>query len=198
MNTKGNRVRFRIPPYDCAFNKFFALVVDGFIDTDPLLSQIHRSPVKHMGPIRNVRGEEPLDQDLPPIKGESLIKTTTIRETNFDEITIFFYEVAQEFRAELERGLLKCLNEVTHVTGQVINFKGKPFSPDMLNEILEKMPIDFNENGKPMLPTMIIPPEMETKLRGIKETPEQRKRFEEIIAKKRIEFYAKKRTRRLS
>ena len=145
MNTKENRVRFRIPPYDNASNKFLELVVYGFIDTDPLLSQIHQRSVKHAGPIRNVRGEEPLDQDISPIQGETLIKTKAIRETNFDEITMFFYDIAQNLQAGLSKGFFKNLNEITNATGQVIDFKGKPFSPDRFLDMLEKFPIDFDD-----------------------------------------------------
>ena len=64
--------------------------------------------------------------------------------------------------------------------------------------MLERMEIEFDEHGEPILPTMIGPPAIAVKIEDNPITPEQEQRKAEILARKKTEFYAKKRTRRLS
>jgi len=191
-------MRLDIPTYDVAFMEFGNTVIRGFVNLDPLLGQIGHKTISHTGPIRNVRGENPLDQDMPPIEAQTLISMDAIKNTDLDEIVNFFYALAEDMRGALAKQFFVSISEVTSATGQVFDAKGEPLSLNHINETLAKMPIEFDENGEPIMPTLVISPEMIERLSKLKETPEQQQQFRELINKKRMDFYAKQRTRRLS
>lgn len=173
-------------------------MIKGFINTDPLLGQFGHKTVVHAGPIRNVRGQNPLDQDMLPIEASSMIKKESIRNTNIDEITFFLYSLAQDIMNTMGREFFKGITEVTKATGQVVDAKGEPLSLDHVLDTLEKISLEFDKDGKPIMPQIILPPEMFERFRKLKESDDQRKRLEKIIINKREEYYAKQRTRRLS
>jgi hypothetical protein len=64
--------------------------------------------------------------------------------------------------------------------------------------MLEKMYIEFDEEGQPKLPSLVMHPNLYEKVKEIKPTKEQEKTRAEIIERKRSEYNAQKRTRRLS
>lgn len=90
------------------------------------------------------------------------------------------------------------MDEITNATGNVVRADGQPISWDLISDMLEKMPLDFDEQGNPLMPTMYASPEGAAQAREMTPTPEQQLRRSEIIERKRAEFYAQKRTRRLS
>ena len=191
-------MKIRIPPYEIANNKFIHNVINGFINIHPLLGNIKRRPGIHRGPIRNVRGEDPVDQEVKPISGESHFNKDAIKNSDFDEILLFFDTISQDITAGMAKSFYKFMDEVTTATGQSHDFKGEKISVDHLNTMLESMPIEFNDDGSPILPTIIIPPRLHKAFQELKPSEKQQQEYEEIINKKRAEFYAKKRSRRLS
>jgi len=191
-------IRFDIPAYDLAMNQFVGQVMDGFIALDPLLGQIPRTLSSHHGPIRNVRGPVPLDQESIRVEISTELIADAIRHTNTEEHTTFLTKLAESNIASLTPQFFKGLEEITNATGNVVDVKGRPFSWDYFNDMLEKILIGFDEEGKPMMPTLVMPPELYEQVKGIEPTPEQKARTSAIIARKRAEFNAQKRTRRLS
>lgn len=191
-------IKFDIYAYDQAMMNFFEQVMEGFLSEDPFLGKIPRSSSSHSGPIRNVRGPSPLDQKSCPIEITTSLKVEGIRQTNFEEFTVFLYEFAHSHQESLGRQFFQGLEEITTATGNTVNAAGNPFSWEYFNTLIEMMPIEFDENDQPKLPTMIANPKALEKIKGIKATPEQEVRFSEIIERKRVEFHAQARTRRLS
>jgi len=98
----------------------------------------------------------------------------------------------------MSKSFFKGLADITNATGNVLNAEGKPFSYDMFLDLLDMVEIDFDEKGNPNYPTLIISPQIEEKIKNTKPTLVQIKREQEIVARKKAEFDAKKRTRRLS
>jgi len=110
-------------------------------------------------------------------------------------------EMADEVRRKLKHNMFQKLEEITKKAGTSINAKGKPFSADLLLEMFDKIQLDFDEEGNPKFPTIVISPEMfesiKDKLPSHGEEPEFDKRFEELILKKRRECYDRESDRKL-
>lgn len=187
-----------IPAYEAAMERFVAGVVRGFIAVDPLFGQMHRQPDAHAGPVRNVRGPAPLDQKMPAIEAESSISVNAVRTTNVEAFACFLYELAQSHIQAFAPEFFKGLNEVIDAVGTSVDAEGKQFSFDMLNDALEKMHIEFDDEGEPILPTLVMHPNALERIKRMTPTPEQEKRQDEILERKKAEYYASKRTRRLS
>ena len=83
---------------------------------------------------------------------------------------------------------------------QTIEAKG-PLSPEILLTALEKLQIDFDETGKPKLPSLVLAPEPAKQLLAQKEAVEAdpvfKRRFNEIIERKREDWRAREADRRL-
>lgn len=191
-------LRFLIPAYDKAMLRFIERVVMGFLSVDPLFGAMPWKSTEHRGPVRNVRGPSPLDQTMRSVEAESSISADAIRNTSIEDYTCFLYDLATSSIRTLAPGFFKGLAEITDAAGTSVDGRGQPFSFDMLNDVLEKLYIEFDEEGKPILPTLLMHPMMAERIKNMRLTPEQERRQAEIIERKKAEYYAKKRTRRLS
>ncbi len=109
--------------------------------------------------------------------------------------------VAEEMKKQKARLLFDRLNEVTAQTGNRVDAKGGPFTFELFMELLGKIAIEFDDRGNPILPTLIISPEMGAKLKHkLPEwdaNPEYKKRFDEIIERKRKEWNDRESDRKL-
>ena len=76
--------------------------------------------------------------------------------------------------------------------------KKQPLNLDVLNDMLEKMHVDFDDQGNPRLPTLLVPPEMVETVKNLVPTDAQLVRRQQILDSKRKEHDDKKRSRRLS
>lgn len=191
-------LRFLVPAYEEATLRFVGRVVRGFFSVDPLFSQVRWHSTMHAGPVRNVRGPSPIDQMMPAIESVSSIHADSIRKTDITSYTSFLYELAVSQIRAFAPQFFKGLREVMDAVGTSVDAEGQPFSFDLFNDMLEKFHMEFDEEGEPILPTLITHPEMAERITGMTPTPEQERRRAEIIKRKREEHYAKKRTRRLS
>ncbi|MBN1219905.1 MAG: hypothetical protein JXM69_13330 [Anaerolineae bacterium] len=192
------KLRFLIPAYEKAMLRFTDQVVKGFFSVDPLFGLMPWRSTEHYGPVRNVRGALPLDQTMPVIEAESSINMDTIHNTEIEDYVQFLAELATSSIQAFAPEFFKGLGEVTNAVGTSLDARGKPFSFDMLNDALERLYIEFDEEGEPILPALVMHPMMVERIRNMKPTPEQEKRHAEIMERKKTEYYAKKRTRRLS
>lgn len=191
-------LKFRIYIYDKAMTKLLSQIMDGFTSLDPLFGKMPHVATTHAGPVRNVRGPVPLDQDMPRIEAGASLSFDTIRSTNFEDYTRFLHEMAVSSTGAVAREFFRQMEEITNATGNTVDAGGKPFSCDLLNDMLETIQVSFDEHGKPVLPTMIVNPVIYSKVKDIKPTAEQEQRMSDILARKKAEYNAQKRTRRLS
>jgi hypothetical protein len=198
MSGGGVQLRFDIPGYDKALAEFTALVIKGVLEQDPILGQIRGGTTTHGGPRRNVRGPTPLDQPMTTLQQEFSIPTEVIRRTDTDAYAALLHAAATEYRDKLLTSLFRGVSEVTDATGNTIDAQGQPLNPDMLNDMLERIEFDFDEAGQPIMPRVVIHPDVLERLKAIEPTPEQLRRQAEILARKKAEHDAQKRTRRLS
>jgi hypothetical protein len=187
-----------LPEYEAASIRLISDVLHGFMDIDPLFSGIERSTTIHQGPIRNVRGDTPLDQKMFTVHGESDIPLDSVLNGKIEDYTNFLVNISESQRKSLARNFFANMAEITEVTGQTVNAKGQPFSIDLFLDLIEKVEFGFDQEGNPQYPTVIMPPEALEKLKTLKFTPEQEKRRTRIIEEQRARFNANKRTRRLS
>jgi hypothetical protein len=85
--------------------------------------------------------------------------------------------------------------------GNVVNNGGKPFSIDSFFEVMEKIQIEFDEFGKPNMPTMVVSSEGAERAKEViqeaENNPDVKKRMDELLAKKKEEYDAEQARRKL-
>ena len=109
--------------------------------------------------------------------------------------------VAKELSSQQSKMILEHLNQITAKTGNVVDAGGQAINPDLILQMLEKMEMDFSEDGQPRLPTLVGSPEYYERLK--EKMPEWEKdehynrKFNELIERKRQEWHDRESHRKL-
>jgi hypothetical protein len=188
-------MRCRLREYDDAMNDVAGRVLAGFVGAHPVLGRIERQRTPHAGPTRNVRVPQVLDQSPERLEAVAHIKKADVRECNVDAHSAFLAELADQHVSAAARMLYRAADAVTTATGMTQDAGGQPLTWDVILDMVERMPITFNSDGSPNLPEVVAHPDTISKLAPI--TSAQLARQDEILRKKKEEYVAAKRTRRL-
>jgi hypothetical protein len=118
---------------------------------------------------------------------------------NYEQILSALDDAAQQRLDQLMPAFFESLNGMLDAAGQTVDAKGKPVSFEGVLEAYEKLDIEFDENDQPRLQTIVAGPAIVEKIKRVfaEVTPEQKKAFDELIERKRKEFHARRRTRRI-
>lgn len=83
--------------------------------------------------------------------------------------------------------------------GTATNAKGQRLSHELIRESFEKMQLNFDESGNPIMPTLVLHPDMLKQLQELPPaTDEEVQAWNEMIERKRCEFNDRRRHRKLS
>ncbi len=169
----------------------------GLLTLDPLTREIPVVSTVHAGPTRNVPGSQPVDHPMSTVEVAMEIHRDVIRNSRVDEFTVILFEFSRKYHEHIARSMFQTVSDVSEAVGNVISAQGQPLTPDLLNDMLEKLEIDFDDTGEPIMPTAVAHPDVVKKLFAIEPTPEQLQRQKDILRRKKEAYDAKKRTRRL-
>ncbi len=94
------------------------------------------------------------------------------------------------------------INSVIDETGNSIDAKGRPVTPDLILEALEKLPIDFDENtGLAKFPTFYINPSQkevfQKAIADAKSDQNFKLRFDQMVERKKEEWRDRENNRKL-
>jgi hypothetical protein len=190
----------RVPEYDRAARELLWYVFNELMAAqDPVLSQIKRVQVDHIpaepSPPGVTVGAYPGGAPVP------ITFTDTVESMINMDLDAWVEMVQKSVDDALPiqiRQLFEQMENVLRDSGQLIDAKGRPFSIELFFELLEKVQIDFDSEGKPKLPTLVVGPELFRRMQAQGPlTDSQKKRLEEIIAKKKQDFDARRRVRKL-
>ena len=190
------RPRLGIPAYDAAFRSLMSSIVDGMIGVDPVLGPIHSRTTGHAGPTRNVPGPNPVDHELTHFEASYEIHVDDIRDTNVEVFIAAVCGVAEKYAEAMGKAFVHTISDVAEAVGNAIDAGGEPFTWDFFLDGLEKMEVPFDEDGQYRL-QVLINPETWRLLQAVEQTPEHEQRFREIMQRKRNEWDAQQRPRRL-
>jgi hypothetical protein len=168
---------------------------------DPLVSMIHAHYMKE-GSSVEVQSPGWRDQvELTEVGFEGQVSLDDLIKEGPEAYLKQALRAAEAFIEAQHKMLIAKVNEVTEKTGMTLDAKGKPFSPEMLLEAMERMELSFSETGQPIMPTLVVHPKL---LETIKEKmPEWEKdesfmkRRDELIDRKRREWLDRENRRKL-
>lgn len=169
------------------------------LSTDALIGDIPWSRKLHSGGVIYKSENKKLEVPSGHASAEVLLKVEDVYDFNLEKICVDIFQFCQDMLKQFTEGMFDTLTQVTDFTGNVVDGKGKGLSYEMLLEILEKLHIDFDDEGNPKMPTMVINPGMEEQVEKLKQDEALYKgKIEEIIKKKKDAYYAEKGSRGLS
>lgn len=168
---------------------------------DPMLSQIDTYEIQEGESTVMKKGEQEWGDNIKENVAEYAIKAEDCETFGPDEFYAFAKDIGLQFLDAKKRAMFETIAAATEATGNVVDRKGKPLDHDTILEALELIEIDFDENGEPRMPSLVVPPNMAPRLeqlgREAESDPEIRRRHDEIIEKKREAFVAREAARKL-
>ncbi|MCY4378932.1 MAG: hypothetical protein OXC39_03775 [Candidatus Dadabacteria bacterium] len=136
------------------------------------------------------------------ISGSFSYELSDIKDMTIEDVFRNIDDATEEFVAKLIDHVMNEIGTVCEETGNVLNLNNKKFTAVYYLELLEKLEIRFDCNGDPVLPDALVGASLDPK--AIKEEMQKtqkdetlRKRFAEIISKKREEHNAREGNREL-
>lgn len=178
--------------------------LESLIRQEPLLSQFRTE--RHFEGNRissKTESGELYQSSYKKISAESSVKREDVIAKGHMAFIENIQNVAEEIKKQQAKLMFDTIKEVTDRTGNVVNGKGQPFTHELFMESLEKIDIDFDDQGKPCLSNyrVVVSPELwaqlKDKLPEWEANPEYKKKFEELIERKRKEWSDRESNRKL-
>ena len=110
--------------------------------------------------------------------------------------------LARELSSQQSNMIFERLNQTTAKTGNIINTGGQAINPDHILQMLETIELDFTEDGQLRPPTLVLPtPEdcerLKEKLPEWEKDEHYKRKFAELIERKRQEWHDRESHRKL-
>lgn len=190
------KLSLSLQKYDETTAKLIGQIKMGLDKTHPLLGQIQVFSVVHGGSTRQVSEPQIVETPMREHSTVTMLHYDCFLKTDAGRFAELVYSMWEEFASQAEKALFETVSLTTEAVGNVHSAAGKNIWEAQL-EMLESLEMHFDEEGNHNY-QLYVHPDTAKKLAENPPTPEQEKRAEEIIKRKREEYYAQKRTRRLS
>jgi hypothetical protein len=181
----------------------FVELIQANMEKDPLLARIRKSLI-HEGDSLTVTSMDGYKSqtDYPKFESRFSVGYDELIKKGPDAFFEKASEVSREMTGKVAGNVMAKLDEVTKRTGNVVQGKkGKGITPHLILDAIEKMEIDFDEKGNPIMPEIHVTPDVMKKLRTQKLDPKEivkiEKRRKQIIEKKRKEWIDRESNRKL-
>ncbi len=187
---------FRLPEYDIAAKVVAYTAIDELSMVHaPSLRLFPRRPVQHVPVARvNVDDQPPVGISPASHSDGGRFNIRAVVAGRFDDLVANFDTAAEHAAKAKVRYVQSALDQVTDATGNVV--RGGP-SWETLMAMLENAPVGFDDDGNPTF-EIIAGPAAAEKFHLPEPTAEQRAAWDALMERKRDEFRARERHRRLS
>lgn len=132
------------------------------------------------------------DSEYTTIQTETSIPREVLIEKGFLAHVEQAHKVASDMQRQEAQMIFKHLEEVTERTGNTVDNGGRPLTSDTYLELLDKVWIEFDDNGKPFMPTLVTGPALNQKLRELMPKwavdPAFNAKLEAILTRKKKEW----------
>jgi hypothetical protein len=190
------KFKYSLRAYDSGMLRFHREIKRGFDKADPLLGQIRTVAVSHGGNTRQVSEPTIVETEMKQFSQEVVIETGWLRSTDIEKFTELMWNSCQALISDTKKYMFEILGKTTEAVGNSIPLAGRNVW-DAQIEALERTEIRFDKDGNHHYQT-VLHPDTYKKLMENPPTPEQERRWHDTMDAKKAEYYAKKRTRRLS
>jgi hypothetical protein len=192
---------FALPEYDIAFARFVSKAVHELMARkDEVLGAIKTVAFPQIPTIRSTMPSGNMVTN-PPLMVEMpfTLEIKDVISGDPENLIASIDNAAEEGLKVVMPHIFDYLGRLCQAAGTASDAKGQKISHELIRQSLEKMQIDFDEDGNPIMPTMIMHPDMAAEVRKLPPlTEEEIRAFNELIERKRREFDDRRRRRKLS
>ncbi len=192
---------FALPEYTRALVKFVHEGVGRLMEAkDAVWAMIPRAEPTETIPItQNTMPSGEVVQNNPVVM-EAKFEFTyeDFCSCNIDELAVQMDSAADQNLSVVMPHFFNVLSRSSQAAGTVFEAGGRPFSFEVFLESLQKMNMEFDKDGKPEFPKLIVNPELAKQIQALPPiTSEQQKLLDDLVDRKRKEFNARRRDRNL-
>jgi len=185
---------FLLPEYAAAFSEFMQDGIQGLARAqDPILATMPRRRSKRSYQSRNSMPSGVVLDSAPIIARWQLhLVPANVAEGAASTLMSMLEGMAQNYVREVMPQIFASLATVSTAAGTQVDAAGRPFSAELLAEALEKMEIDFDDDGTPRIQLVVG-----TDMTIPENTEEGQRIIDAVIERKRQQFFAQRRHRQL-
>jgi len=201
MNEPPRGRIFSLPDYDYAQYMFVHEAVKRLMEAkDEVWGSLRTAPPTEAIPITQNTMPSGETVQNPPIEitSQFALKYEEIRSCDIGALAAQIDKLAEESLSVVMPRFFEMIRRSSEAAGTATDLGGRPISYELWLEIVAKIDIDFDDQGNPDLPTLVVGPEMAEQLRALPPpTKEQRAAMDALIEIKRKEHNARRRDRKL-
>jgi len=194
-----------LPDFPKIKNKFkhgIDVYMRNLVRQDPIFSQIREEMHFEGNRMETKTMDGGIDAEgYKEITGEIKINKDEIIEKGPLAFIQNIQQTAEEIKKQKAEMLLKKVSEISAKVGTSVDAKGEPLTFDVFMKVLDKLWIDFDENGNPHMSTLVISPKMAEKMKERiiqwEKDPECKKRYDALMDRKRKEWNDRESHRKL-
>ena len=98
-------------------------------------------------------------------ESRSDVKTEEVKEGGLEVVKGIRERVGEDMKEQINRHTYSSIHEAVKQTGNEVSANGKPLSPKLILDALEKTEITFNEDGTPNMPSLVLHPSLLEKIK---------------------------------
>ena len=178
--------------------------------------EMQKARLFHMGPLAVVpesmifegnktvvvREDDSVDEEnLESIAVKLEVKFDEVEKMNHEMVLDKINRAAEEMASKMAKLFYERLTKSADEVGNVISAGGEPFSIDLFFEMLEKIHVDFDEEGNPSQLMSTVSPKLFPSIAKVisqaKTDPANDRRYQTIIERKREEWRVRESNRKL-
>jgi hypothetical protein len=167
-----------------------------------VFSEVPRHTVHEGESMRISRADGSVrDSGMKPASAEMTMNYAEIPNLTAQDRRKQLDDLADQMARQMSEHLFGSLNEDIEKAGQVVSAGGRPLTADVFFEVLEKLEVDFDEAGNPKGLQLVVGPDLMPRIRELAEQerrdPAIRRRHDEIMQKKWLEWRDREAARKL-
>lgn len=153
-------------------------------------------------PDQEVNDSIAMSSSLQQIVGTGEIVPEDIRMINLEEFRAMLLDIATGLTESRGRTMFSQLDDILDKAGRTTDAEGKPFTFELWLHGIESIDFEFDDNGNPLYPTLVIHPAMsatvEKVFAEVEKDPILRQKLNDVLNRKREAYYAKEANRKLA
>lgn len=193
-------IRFcKLPEYSKVTAEFINDAVGALMRAkNEIYGEIKHEKTSQLGLQMTLESGEVIETPPLHVQAEFVMLISDAVNGNLDALYGVMESMADGMLSSVMPQIFARIGQICDATGNSIDAGGQEISHDLLLDLLEKTEYVFDENGGHNT-KFVVHPSMMEKIRNLPPaTQEQDRRFEEIMERKRKEFYASRPSRQLS
>ena len=192
----------KLAKLDEDFEIAFGKLVRNTAKSNGLLKEI-KAHIIHEGRKTTIRRgtEAPDITEMKTASGDITTSFDDIENIDWKAVLTMAENIAKQMAEQQTSHMLNTMNEATKKTGQIYNSKGAPLTNEAILQLLSMMQINFENDTALGDISIVVPPAMIPTLQRLdkefNESPELKKKMNQLLEKKRDEFREREANRNL-